>query len=277
MIVVGFIVLVGFAFWELVFAPMPFLKFSFLTDRTLVGACLLDLTYQISYYCWNYYFSSFLIVVNYLSISEAGYIAHTFDVVSGVLLFIVGWSIRKTGYFKWLLWVGLPIYILGQGLMIHFRRPDAYVGYIVMCQIFIAVGGSVFIMCMQLAVLAAVDHQYVAAALAMLNVAGTVGGSVGPAISGAIWTNTFPSSLKRFLPSNSEMWEVIDSVIDDIEMQMSYPKGSVEREALQKAYSYAQTRMLAAGTSILALGFIWVAMIRNLNVKNMKQTKGNVF
>ncbi|EON98860.1 putative mfs siderochrome iron transporter protein [Phaeoacremonium minimum UCRPA7] len=275
MIVVGFVLLVGFGVNELWLAPVPFLKFQFLTDRTLVGACLLDLTYMISYYCWNAYFTSFLQVVNYLSVAEAGYVNNTFSVVSGFLLFLVGWSIRKTGYFKWLLWVSVPLYILAQGLMIYFRNPTGYIGYIVMTQIFIAIGGSVFILCMQLAVLAAVDHQHVAAALAMLNVTGTVGGSVGYTISGAIWTNVFENALIKYLPNVS--LDDIASIYGDLDVQLSYPKGSDERIGIQKAYGYAQTRMLAAGTAIMVLSFIWVALIRNLNVSKLKQTKGNVF
>ncbi|EGU77114.1 hypothetical protein FOXB_12365 [Fusarium oxysporum f. sp. conglutinans Fo5176] len=275
MIIVGFILLVGFALNEVYFAPVPFLKFHFLTDRTLVGACLLDLTYQISYYCWNNYFTSFLQVVNYLTVAEAGYVNNTFNVVSGFLLFIVGWSIRKTGYFKWLLWVGVPLYILAQGLMIYFRNPTGYVGYLVMCQVFISVGGSVFTICMQLAVLAAVDHQHVAAALAMLNVTGTAGGSIGDTISGAIWTNTFEKALKMYLPASA--LENLDAIYGDLPTQLSYARGTPERIAIQKAYGYAQTRMLAAGTAIMALSFIWVALIRNLKVSEMRQTKGNVF
>ncbi|KAM0542044.1 hypothetical protein ACHAPJ_012970 [Fusarium lateritium] len=275
MIVVGFVLLVGFGINEVYLAPVPFLKFHFLTDRTLVGACLLDLTYQISYYCWNNYFTSFLQVVNYLSVAEAGYVNNTFNVVSGFLLFIIGWGIRKTGYFKWLLWIGVPLYILAQGLMIYFRSPTGYVGYLVMTQVFISVGGSVFTICMQLAVLAAVDHQYVAAALAMLNVTGTAGGSIGDTISGAIWTNTFEKALMMYLPESA--LESIADIYGDLSVQLSYEKGTPERIAIQKAYSYAQTRMLIAGTAIMGLSFIWVALIRNLKVSEMKQTKGNVF
>jgi MFS family permease len=275
MLVVGFVLLVAFALNELFLAPVPFLKFHFLTDRTIVGACLLDMTYQVSYYCWYSYFTSFLQVVNYLSVAEAGYVNNTFSVVSGFLLFFVGWSIRKTGYFKWLLWVGLPLYIFAQGLMIYFRKPTGYVGYLVMTQIFISVGGSVFIICMQLAVLAAVDHQHVAAALALLNVAGTAGGSIGYTISGAIWTNTFEKALERYLPESA--LSSIADIYGDIEVQLSYAKGTAERIAIQKAYAYAQTRMLAAGTAIMVMSFIWVALIKNYNVSKMGQTKGNVF
>ncbi|VEU22185.1 DEKNAAC103164 [Brettanomyces naardenensis] len=159
--------------------------------------------------------------------------------------------------------------------MIYFRSPTGYVGYIVMTQIFISIGGSVFIICTQLAVLAAVDHQYVAVALAMLNVTGTVGDSVGDTVSGAIWTNVFEKALSRYLPESAQ--SNIENIYNDLDTQLSYPKGSAERTAIQKAYGYAQTRMLAAGTALMALSFVWVAIIKNINVKEIKQTRGNVF
>lgn len=101
MIVVGFVTLVLFALYQIYWAPTPFLKNRFLTNRSVIGACLIDMTYQISYYCWNSYFTSFLQVVCNLTVAEAGYVNSTFQIVSGVLLFIVGYAIRKTGRFKW--------------------------------------------------------------------------------------------------------------------------------------------------------------------------------
>lgn len=73
--------------------------------------------------------------------------------------------------------------------MIHFRQPNQYIGYIVMCEICICVGGSVLILVVQVEVLGAVDHQHVAAVVASLYVTGTVGGAIGNTISGALWTN----------------------------------------------------------------------------------------
>lgn len=48
MIIVGFIVLVFFGFYETYWAPEPFLKNKFLLDRSVIGACLIDMTYQVS-------------------------------------------------------------------------------------------------------------------------------------------------------------------------------------------------------------------------------------
>jgi MFS family permease len=275
MIVTGFVTLVLFVLQQMYLAPAPFMKQEFLFNRTVVAACLIDFTYQMSYYCWNYYFQSFLQVVYNLSISEAGYVNSTFQVVSGVLLFIVGYLIRRTGYYKWLFFVATPLYVFALGLMIYFRQPGTHIGYIIMCEIFISMGGAVFILGMQLAVLAAVDHQHVASALAVLFVSGTLGGAVGGTVSGAIWTNTFSTALVKFVPESIQA--NIPIIYGDIVTQLSYPIGSPERLGIQYAYGYAQTRMLAAGVGVMSLGFIWMFVLKNINVKKMSQTRGVVF
>jgi hypothetical protein len=99
-------------------------NYKLIADRTVIGACLLDATYQVSYYCWANYFTSFLQAVNDLTLAESGYVGNTFDVVSGLLLLGVGFLIRRIGRFKWLLYIAVPLYILAQGLMIYFRRPN---------------------------------------------------------------------------------------------------------------------------------------------------------
>lgn len=275
MIIVGFVILVLFGLYEKFLAQEPFIKNKFLTDRTVIGCCLIDMTYQVSYYCWNSYFTSFLQVVSNLTVSEAGYVNSTFQVVSGVLLFIVGYLIRRTKRFKWVFYIAVPLYIFGLGLMIHFRQPNQYIGYIIMCEIFISMGGSVFILLVQLGVLAAVDHQHVAAVLASLYVSGTVGGAIGNTISGAIWTNTFLGALQRNLPESALANATL--IYADLETQLSYPVGSLERIAIQESYGFAQTRMLAAGVGIMALCIFWVLMLRNLDLNKKGQTKGMVF
>ncbi|KAH8700910.1 siderochrome-iron transporter MirB [Talaromyces proteolyticus] len=274
MIVVGLIVIIIFGFYETFLAPVPFLNYKFLTDRTVLGACLLDMTYQISYYCYASYLSSFLQVVYELDVATAGYVSNTFSVVSFVFLFLTGWLIRVTGRFKWILWFCVPLYIFGLGLMIHFRQPGGYIGYIVMCEIFFSVAGSIFILCVQLAVLAAVDHQHVAAVLSLLFVMGSIGDAVGSAICGAIWTNTFLKELERKLPESA--LPNLSLIYESLPEQLSFPVGSPTRDAIVSAYGYAQVRMLAAGTAFMVLGFIWVGMMKDINVKNKTQTRGNV-
>lgn len=275
MLVVGLVVLVAFGVHERYLAKQPFIPFSILTSRSVIGGCCLSATYQVAYYCWASYFSSFLMAVTHLTIAQAGWVSSTFDVVSGVLLLCVGLLISKTGYFRWLLFIAVPIYILGQGLMIHFRQPGVGVGYLVMCQIFIAIGGSVIILCEQLAVMAAVEHQQIASVLALLSLSGWIGGAVGNTISGAIWTNSFPQALARLLPA--EALPDLADIYGSLDTQLSYEVGSATRDAIELAYGVAQKRMLIAGTAIMGLALVWIWLIKNYNVSKMHQVKGTVF
>ncbi|KAJ6015157.1 Major facilitator superfamily domain general substrate transporter [Penicillium herquei] len=275
MLVIGFSMLFFFAMWEKFLAPKPMLEITYIKNRTVIGACLLDATYQLSYYCWNYYFTSFLQVVNGLTPQEAGWINHIFDIVSGLLLLFIGWIISITGRFKWLLFISVPLYIFAQGLMIYFRHPGMSVGYQIMCQIFIAIGGAIFIIVEQLAILAAVDHQHFASALALLNVVGTIGDSAGLTISMTVWENTFPNALERYLPESA--MSNFDNIYNSLVVQRGYPLGSATRIAIQKAYGYAELRLLAIGTGIMVLAIPWALMIRNINVKDKPQVKGTVF
>lgn len=158
--------------------------------------------------------------------------------------------------------------------MIYFRQPNQKIGYIVMCEIFISIGGSVFILLVQIACLAAVDHQHVAAVLATLYVCGSVGGAIGNTISGTIWTNSFYKALLRNLPESA--LPNITMIYADLATQLSYPVGSTERLAIQQSYGYAQARMLAAGVGFSGLMFIWIFLFKNLDVSKKLQTKGTV-
>jgi len=275
MLVIGFVLLILFGLHERFLARQPFIPFKLLTDRSVVGALLLCCTYQISYYCWSSYFTSFLQVVTNLTIAEAGYVSSTFDVVSGALLLGVGFAISKTGYFKWLLLIAVPLYVFAQGLMIYFRQPGTRIGYLVMCQIFIAIGGSIIILCEQITVLAAADHQHVAVVLACLSMVGWIGGAIGNTISGAIWTNSFPQALARLLPVDAQA--SLEDIYGSLDVQLSYEVGSPTRIAIQQAYGVAQEHMLIAGTAIMSLTLIWVLLIKNYNVAKMQQVKGMVF
>lgn len=209
------------------------------------------------------------------SISTAGYINSIFDVVSGVWLLGVGYLIRRTGHYKWLLQISVPLYILFVGLLIYFRKPETGIGFIIMCEIFIALAGGTMIIGQQVAVMAAANHNEIAAVLAILGLFGYMGGAVGNSISGAIWTNTLPGALQKYLPEESKAdWE---SICDDLETQLSYEVGTATRDAIIKAYALAQQRMLIAGTCIMALALVWVFMLKNIKVSDLQQVKGLLF
>lgn len=185
-------------------------------------------------------------------------------------------AIRWSGRFKWIaLYFGLPITILGVGLMIHFRQPDVNIGFIVMCQIFIAFGGGALVICEQLAAMAATSHQYVAVVLALEGMFSSVGGAIGSTIAAAIWTSTFSQGLLQHLPPLTRPDYL--TIYGDLEEQLSYPVGSPTRTAINAAYGESQRYMLIASTTVLVFAVGGVLAWRDINVKNFKQVKGRVF
>ena len=276
LLVFGILLLIAFAVWERFFAPVTFIPYSLLLDRTVFGACLLSTTLFLSYYCWNSYFSSFLQVVNNLSVTDASYVVQTYSVGVVLCSLAVGLLIHYTGRYKPVcLYFGIPLSILGLGLMIKFRQPGSDVGYLVMCQIFISFAAGTIIICDEIAIMAAASHQHVAVVLAVLGMFGNVGGAIGLTIATAIWQDILPKRLAEYLPP-SELPN-LPLIYADITIQLAYPVGSPARIAIQRAYGDAQMRMLIAGTAVWALGLVAVLMWRNIKVIGIKQAKGRVF
>jgi MFS family permease len=275
MFILGSLCLVGFALYEKYFSRKCFIPFGLLLDRTVTGACLLSMNVFISFYCWDAYYSSYLQVVHNLSIKHAGYVSNIYSIGSSIFAVLVGIMIRYTGRFKiFALCFGVPLYVLSTGLMIYFRQAHTPIGYIIMCQILIAFAGATLVISEQLAVMAASSHQNVAAVLAFIGLFSSIGGGIGAAISGAIWTNTLPQELLARLPNGFKP-KYLD-IYASLPVQLTYEWGSPIRNAIIEAYAATQVKMIIAATASMAISFIFVAIWRDIKVTDIKNVKGRV-
>ena len=275
MLVIGVVLLVLFVLWERFFATVTFMPYSLLSDRTIIGSCLLSATLFFSYSCWVSYFPSFLQVVNDLSITEASYVLNGNTVGSILFALVAGLAIRYTGHFKLVtLFISIPLAILGTGLMIYFSRSDQNAGYLVMCMLLNAFGTGFMTVSDEIATLSVVSHQQIAAAVAILGFFGSIGSAIGLAVAGAIWQNVFPLRLARYLPADE--LSNLATIYADITQQLSYETGSQARLAIQQAYGDAQSALLIAATSVWAIGIVAVLMWKNVDVRSIIQTKGQV-
>lgn len=273
MIVVGGICLIAFALYERFLAPKTFIPYNLLLDRTVFSACLLVCVVWISFYCWDGYYYSYVQVVHNQNIRDTGYIYNIYSIGSCFWAFAVAAAIHFTKRFKWIaLYFGVPVYILGTGLMIHFRQPDVNIGYVVMCQIFIAFAGGSLVICEELAIMSASPHEHIAAVLAIYGMFASVGGGIGAAVSGAIWTNTLPTQLAKYFPA-----EEAASIYSSIVVQLSYEWGTPERHNIMLAFGHAQRLMSITGTCIMVLAFVLVLLWRDIKVTDVRNTKGRVF
>jgi MFS family permease len=276
-LVFGIVLLILFGIWERFFAEICFIPWNLLLDRTVAGACILSFALFFSYMCWSMYFSSILQVVNNLSVTHASYIMSTYTVGGYIFAALVGAFMSYSGRFKPItLFLSIPLVVLGTALLIHFNQPTDNIGYIVMCQIFVAFGGGVMTITAEIAILAAVkEQQYFAVAIALISMCGSVGSAIGLTVSSAIWQDVVPKKLMEYLPAE-ELPNFL-MIYADITTQLSYPIGSPTRLAVQRAYGDAQRYLFIAGTAAWVIGTAGVLMWRNIDIIAIKQTKGRVF
>ncbi|KAL3475216.1 major facilitator superfamily domain-containing protein [Aspergillus californicus] len=273
MVVIGFCLLFVFAAWEKWGARVHFISYELLKQRTVLGACCMAAISFFAFYCWDLYFYNFCIVVYNLNESMAGYMIQIWNVGSCFWGVVFGLYIRWSKHFKYpCLFFGLPLLILGAGLMIHFRGQEGNIGYIVMCQIFIAFGGGTIVIGQDMAVMASADREGVPMMLSLLGLFTSLGGAVGQAIAAAIYNNTFSNSLRSHLPADSK------SLTEELNMggyvtQMQYPVGSEIRNAINFAWGRSQMYGSIAATALLVLGIPAIGVWRNFNV-DKKQNKG---
>ncbi|KAK5953383.1 MFS sugar transporter [Knufia fluminis] len=278
--VLGVLCIPAFYVWERYFSPVQFLNWHYLTERTIIGSCLLYGVMFISIFAWNAYFSSYLQVVHRLSITTSGYVLNSFSLTSAIFTPFIGLLIRYTGNFKWVAYSGVPIILLGTALLIPFRQPNTHVGILVMTQILNGLGSGIFATCGNLAVMAPVSHQEIAAVTAIWGMFGSIGASVGNAIAGALWNNILPAQLYERLPEESKAQSA--TIFASLITQLSYADGTPERDAIVGAYGYVQRRMVIAGAAFIPLCLASIYLWKNINVKKLErergtQTKGNIF
>jgi hypothetical protein len=269
-LVFGFLLIICFGLWEKYLAPVTFIPWPLLKNRTVIFTYTMAFTLYIGWYTWNSYFYSLLIVFYNQPIVPATYLNNTYTMGSCFICIVYGVFLLYWGKVKWcaLSW-GVPLTMLGVGLMLEFLDPGANIGYMAMCLIFIAFGGGVLVTSEQITLMAVSKQQDFPALLACESMLISIGGAIGSTIAGAIWTGVFPVRLMANLPADA--MEAFQDIYGDFTVQASYPVGSPTRDAINLSYAQTQRLLLISAVCIYALTFISVALWQNIDVRKQKQ------
>jgi hypothetical protein len=214
-----------------------------------------------------------MIVVWNLSVTNATYIGNIYTMGSCFWALVLGVMLRYNGRVKWqAMYFGVPITALGVGLMIHFRQPDINIGFIVMCQIFVAFGGGTLVICEQMTIMAVSAHKNIPALLAIEGMIASIGGSIGSTIAAARWTGIFPAKLLQNLPEDA--LASFDDIYGSLDVQSSYEIGTPTRDAINQSYGDAQRLMLITATCLYIITWGSVMLWKDIDVKKIKSIKG---
>ena len=213
-------------------------------------------------------------VVYGLNTAMAGYMTQIYNVGSCFWGVVIGVWIRWTKHFKYTcLCFGLPLLILGAGLLIKFRgEGGGDLNYVIMCQIFIAFGGGTLVIGNEMGVMASADRGGVPMMLSLIGLFSSLGSSMGAAVQTAIYNNVFVDALQTALPEDMKS-QAAKISNDGYLVQQTYPLGSSERNAVNHAWGISQKYGAIAATAILALGIPAIGIWKNYRVTK-QQNKG---
>ncbi|XEU97486.1 hypothetical protein FSHL1_002772 [Fusarium sambucinum] len=266
-LVFGPLLIITFILYEMYLAPVTFLSSQLLKNRTVVWTNIMAATLYTSEFICSAYIYSMLIVVFDQSITAATYINSIYYVGSSFWTIVLGFMMRYYGRVKiYTLVLGIPFFILGQGMMIAFKPGFTPIGLMIVCKILIAFGGGTMYPIEQMTLMA-VSQEHTPALLALESVIIDVGKGAGSAIATAIWTSMFKKKLSEYLPT-SELGR-LNEIYGSLDVQSSYPIGSPAREAINHAYLDTQSVIFISSTSLLALTWISVLFWKDYDVKKM--------
>ncbi|KAF2026439.1 siderophore iron transporter mirC [Setomelanomma holmii] len=216
------------------------------------------------------YFYSYLVIVQGKSAVAAGNVTRVFSFASTISSIVVSLIIKYTAHYKYYVTFGACIYLMGMGLMLAYRSADASTATIVGTQIAVGIGGGWLNVPVQLAVQASASHQQVAAVTTVWLTILEVGGAVGAAISGAIWSTYVPAKLQEYLPAGVAYAPIYGDILTSGNYTL-YPAGSETRVAINRAYQetmrYLLIGALCASAPILPLSFF----LKNHKLDRMEQ------
>ncbi|KAJ5698781.1 hypothetical protein N7462_000786 [Penicillium macrosclerotiorum] len=263
-VIFGGLLIIAFTVWERYFTP------ELIQNRTVFFTFSMVVSLYLSWYIWDSYFYSLLQVLFDQTVTQATYISNIYTIGSCFWCLVFGAILRYNGRLKW--WAicfGVPLTILGVGLMIKFRQPDSNIGYIVMCQIFVAFGGGTLVLCEQMTVMAVSVQRNIPSILAIEGVVANIGSAVGGTVAVAMWTGIFPAKLKELLPASTQ--SEFSNIYGSLAVQQSYAKGTATRDAIDQAYGDTQRLMLITATCLYIITWTSCFFWKNINVKTMSQ------
>ncbi|KDR72260.1 hypothetical protein GALMADRAFT_253088 [Galerina marginata CBS 339.88] len=261
MVVIGCVLIPFYLLWDFKFANYPVVARRFLSNRSVVIAGAIGAFDFISFYISFTYLYSFVLVVKPWPLIDATYFAQTQTVALTVFGIAAGVGMRFIHRSKPVLIVGVAIRLLGCGLMIHSRGANASDAEIVWSQILQGIGGGLSAVSLQVSAQASVPHADVAIVTAVVLLVTEIGGAIGSAIAGAIWTHMMPERLAFYLPFLTPDQRA--ALFGSIYTAAANPRGDPIREGVILAYDDVMKVLTIVATAFAVIPFFLAFFMPN--------------
>ncbi|PNY24610.1 Ferrichrome-type siderophore transporter [Tolypocladium capitatum] len=264
-LVIGFICVPIFVFWERRGARMPLVPFHLLTDRGVWAALAVRSLLNFAWYVQGNYLYTVLIVAFDFSIETSTRILSFFSffgVVSGVIVGAIVYRFRRL---KYIIVAGTCLFMVGYfvlysfpgGASIHSRSG------VVGGQVLLGLASGLFAYPTQASIQASATRDHVAILTGLYLSFYNVGSAFGTCLAGAIWTQTLLPELTAnlaFQPNGTLAKAMYDSPFPVVK---DYPVGTEIRAAIIMSYQHVQRLLCIAGLCLCVPMIGFALALRN--------------
>ncbi|PRP77486.1 siderophore iron transporter mirC [Planoprotostelium fungivorum] len=259
LLVGGFFFLLFFVSWELRYALHPALPLKLLRDRSVSGGCVVGFLSFFSFTLMMDYFYTYIVVAVGASTETATRAGNIFNFSSVIVCLLVGVAVRHVRRLKPFQVIGALFITSAYTLMVWSRTNLLY---ICLCQLALGIGSGCLSMTTQSNVQASTSQADVAAITAMSLTLTFLGGAVGAAVGGTIWSTFIPIKLVEHLPADYEA-QAGTIYSDPFTWCRDHGMETIERQAVVLAYTDVMRVMIIVAASASIPLLLAVLLMKN--------------
>lgn len=267
MLVVGGVLFGLFVFWNSRMARTPFVPKQALNNPTMILACVMVALDWCTNSSFSTYFKTALQVGAYTSVGEASRIDNSKKACLQIFSIVGGLMMKYYKKTKLMVYIGVPMYLLGHGLLVHFvynnggtsSKPLLY-----MAEVFIGAGRGIYQTSLQVSIQAIAGAHGIPMSTAFFLAFNSVGSLIGSCIAGGVWNTIVLRKLRKYLPE--EDVSKATKIYKSIKVALKYKKGTETRDAIARAYLETVQLIGWIGLGVIAPNLILMLFVRNVKL-----------
>lgn len=198
-LILGFVLVPVFIYWESKWAKDPLAPFELLKDRGIWASMCFNFLMDFVYCMAAGYLYPVLIVAVDESTKSATRITSLASFVSTVASPFMGYAVSRSTRLKPYIVSGCGMWFLATGLLYHYRSGLESHSGIIGGLVLLGLGCTLSIYPINVSAQSLTSHENMASVTALNYTVYRIGGAVGVAVSGAIWTQTLYNDLLKRL------------------------------------------------------------------------------
>ena len=262
-LILGFSGMLVFVMYELYVAKTPLIPLRIFANRTAAVNYIGTLVQGMLLWCLLYYLPLYYEAVMAYSVIIVGVAVFPETFTITPMSILVGIAASITGRYRWAIWSGWSLTVLGMGLL-YLLGPDTSLPSYVFLNLIPGVGLGLLFSCMNLATQAAATEKYVGFAAAMYIFMRSLGQGIGVAIGGVIFQSQFAVELRRYPDLAGNSTTLVQDASALVQVIKAIPQGAAERLAIVNAYANA----LKVVWAVMA-GLAFVALVLSFATKGL--------